>query len=107
MQEAAQGVIDALLAAALRGPVACPPKSDWPALLESADRHGIVPVLADAAAAAQWDSELIAAMRRSVVAEGALAIVRERELRRVLSALADHGVRALLFKGAHVAFAVY
>jgi Uncharacterised nucleotidyltransferase len=107
MQEAAEVITDALLSAALRGPVACPPKSAWPALLESADRQGVLPLLADAAAAARWDNELIAAMRPSVVAEGALAIVRERELRRVLSALADHCVTPVLLKGAHLAFALY
>jgi Uncharacterised nucleotidyltransferase len=107
MQEAAEVITGALLSAALRGPVACPPQSEWPALLESADREGVLPLLADAAAAARWDSELIAAMRPSVVAEGALAIVRERELRRVVSALADRQVTALLLKGAHLAFAVY
>jgi hypothetical protein len=67
----------------------------------------VLPLLADAAAAARWDHELIAAMRPSVMAERALAIVRELELRRVLSALADHGVTPLLLKGAHLAFALY
>ncbi len=107
MQEAAEVVTDALLSAALRGPVASPPKAEWPALVESAARQGVLPLLADAAAVAGWDDELIAAMRPSVVAEGALAIVRERELRRVLSVLAEHHVTPLLFKGAHLAFALY
>jgi hypothetical protein len=107
MQEATEVVTDALLSAALRGPVACPPKSEWPALLESAHRHGVLPLLADAAAAARWDDELIAAIRPSVIAERALTIVREREVRRVLSALADHRVTPLLLKGAHLAFALY
>jgi Uncharacterised nucleotidyltransferase len=107
MQEAAEVVADELLSAALRGPMPTPSRSEWPALLESANRQGVLPLLADAAAAARWDDELIVAMRPSVIAEGALALVRERELRRVLSALADDRLAPLLLKGAHLAFALY
>ncbi len=107
MQEAAEVVADELLSAALRGPTPTPSRSDWAVLLDSADRQGVLPLLADAAAAARWDDELMAAMRPSVVAEGALALVRERELRRVLSALAEHQLTPLLLKGAHLAFAFY
>jgi hypothetical protein len=107
MPEEAGRVTDAVLAAALRGSGGTPPKAEWPALLASADDHGVLPLLADAAAAARWDKEIVAAMRPALAAETALAMLRERELHRVLASLAAHGVTPLLLKGAHLAFAVY
>ena len=89
------------------GSLPTPPRAEWPALLASAGDHGVLPLLADAAAAAHWDVELLAAMRPSVAAETALAMLRERELRRVLSSLAAAGVTPLLLKGAHLAFTLY
>jgi hypothetical protein len=99
---------DTLLAAALRGHSAgAPPRTEWPAFLASAGEQGILPLLSDAAVKARWDADIIAAMRPSVAAETALAILRERELRRVLTALADFKVVPLLLKGAHLAFTLY
>ena len=107
MPEAIDSLTDALLASALRGGALPPPRAEWPALLASAGEHGVLPLLADAAAVARWDVDLLAAMRPSVAAETALAMLREPELRRVLSSLAAAGVTPLLLKGAHLAFTVY
>ncbi len=108
MPEAADSLTDTLLAAALRGgALPTPPRAEWPALLASAGAHGVLPLLADAATAARWDSDILAAMRPSVAAETALAMLREGELRRVLAALGAAGVTPLLLKGAHLAFTLY
>ena len=108
MPEAIDDLTDALLASALRGgSLPPPPRAEWPALLAAAGEHGVLPLLADAAAAARWDVDLLTAMRPAVAAETALAMLREPELRRVLSSLASAGVTPLLLKGAHLAFTVY
>ncbi len=97
-----------LLASALRGPhVSQPDASDWPSLLESAEAHGVLPLFTGAGIAAAWDSTLIAMLRPSLAAHAATSMAREIELREVLNALAAHGVRPFLFKGAHLAFAIY
>jgi hypothetical protein len=95
------------LAAALRRGGDAPGASEWPALLECAEREGVLPLLSDVAVAARWDGRLIAALRPFVAAETALTIVRERELVRVLDALAANDVEPLLIKGAHLAFTIY
>jgi hypothetical protein len=108
MPEIADDLIDTLLAAAIRGAApALPPKSAWPMLIAAAQREGVLPLLADAAESAHWAPEFIAAIRPFIMAEAALAIVGERELRAALDALAQDGVLPLLIKGAHLAFDVY
>ena len=84
-----------------------PPRAEWAELLASADEHGVLPLLADAAAAARWDPDFLVAMRPSVAADIALSLVRERELGRVLASLAAAGIPPLLIKGAHLAFTHY
>jgi hypothetical protein len=106
MPEIARG-LTANVATALRGGGVAPPKSEWAALIESADREGVLPLLFDAAVAARWDAGLVAAMRPLVAAETALAMVREVELRRLLTGLAAHSLTPILFKGAHLAFTTY
>ena len=56
------------LAAALRGgtPLS-PPRDEWRSLLDAAGDHGVLPLLADAAANARWDQELLAEMRPALV----------------------------------------
>ncbi|HET7221140.1 MAG TPA: nucleotidyltransferase family protein [Vicinamibacterales bacterium] len=97
------------LAEALRpgASAAAPPRTAWPVLLQAAHRHGVLPLLAAAAGRAGWDADFVAAMRPAVAAHSALAIVREREARRLLSALEASRVSPLLLKGGHLAYAVY
>ena len=103
-----EGLTAGQLALALRDPQgARPAASDWGALLVDAEAHGVVPLLAGAAATAPWDSRWISMLRSAHAAHAAASIIREKELRTVLEALAAHGVRPILFKGAHLAFASY
>jgi Uncharacterised nucleotidyltransferase len=96
------------LAAALRGAVpSTPPTREWPQLVAAAKIEGVLPLLADAAESAGWDTEFRARVRASVLGEAALSIVAERELRTVLDALGEDNIVPLLFKGAHLAFTVY
>jgi putative nucleotidyltransferase-like protein len=96
-----------VLAAALRGEGDLPPASQWNDLIESAEREGVLPLLADAAMAARWDPRFIAATKPFVAAEAALTIVRERELRRLLAGFDATSIKPLLIKGAHLAFTLY
>ena len=108
MPEAGDTLSETLLASALRGQrLPTPPRAEWAELLASADEHGVLPLLADAAAAARWDPDFLVAMRPLVAAEIALSLVRERELGRVLASLAAAGITPLLLKGAHLAFTLY
>jgi hypothetical protein len=103
-----QPMTRAVLAAALRDrPAVMPPRADWAALLAYAEEQGVLPLLAAAASAASWDSDIIAAMRPMAAAQTALSIVRERELRHVLGSLAERRVFPLLLKGSHLAFTLY
>jgi hypothetical protein len=95
------------LTAALRGRGGMPPMPEWPALLERAEHEGVLPLFFDAAVTARADARLIAAMRPFVAAETALAIVREREVTRVLAALAATSIEPLVIKGAHLAVTLY
>jgi hypothetical protein len=99
--------VTAALAALLRPGAASPPTGQWPVLLDAARNNGVLPLLAAAAAQAGWDRDLIAAMRPDVAAQTVLAVVHERELKRVLDGLAADGVAPLLLKGAHLAFTLY
>jgi hypothetical protein len=108
MPETGTRLTDTLIAEVLQGRAhSTPPRSQWPDLLESANGHGVLPLLADAAASSRWDPEFVAAMRPTVAAEAVLAIVRERELKRVLTALGAERIAPLVMKGAHLAFTLY
>ena len=108
MPEAGDTLSETLLASALRGQmIPTPPRVEWAELLASADEHGVLPLLADAAAVACWDPDFLVAMRPSVAAEIALSFARERELGRVLASLAAASITPLLLKGAHLAFTLY
>jgi hypothetical protein len=77
-------------------------------VLASAAAHGILPLIAEQASrqtppSAALRSALDAEIRRGAPFE----LVREHELRTVVAALADAGVRALLMKGADLAYSLY
>jgi hypothetical protein len=104
-----QALTDSQLASALRDPrgVELPADVDWTSTLADAEAHGILPLLADVATAGGWDFAAIALIRPALAAHAAVSIVRERELRRVLDAFAERRITPILFKGAHLAFAIY
>src|SRR5262245_7630757 len=95
------------IADALRDAGAPPREPEWPAWLACAEREGVLPLLSDAATRARWDARFVASLRPFVAAETALALIRERELTRVLAAFASRAVTPLVIKGAHLACAVY
>jgi hypothetical protein len=76
-------------------------------VLQLATAGGVAALLANANAVRAWPvrvrNGLIGTLRRDAAAE----VIRRRDLRRLLDALADGGVRALLFKGAHLAYRHY
>lgn len=103
-----EDLIDGLLEHALSGRrLAPPPRPEWPALLDRAKAHGVVPLMADAFMRQGCAPDFVAFLRPALAAEAALDIVRERELRRALAAFRAAGVDALLFKGAHLAYTIY
>jgi hypothetical protein len=95
-----------VLAAALRGEVpAGIPLSD--ALVDAAEGHGVAALLAGTAMA-QSAAPGVASRLNAIVSGGAaLAVVRDRELRRVLAALDAGGVSPILIKGAHLAHTIF
>ena len=103
MQEA----LTASVAALLRTGPSLPDRRDWPALIDAARGHGVLPLISAAAANAKWDRAFVAAMRADVAAQTALALANERELKRVLDGLGQARLQPLLFKGAHLAYTLY
>jgi len=103
MQEA----LTASVAALLRPGARLPDRQDWPALIDAARDHGVLPIISEAAARANWDREFVAAMRADVAAQTALALAQERELKRVLDGLGEARLEPVLFKGAQLAYTLY
>jgi hypothetical protein len=92
-----------------RGAMAGLAAADAVLVADAADRHGVLPLLADRLARdATSDAETL---RRLVHARAtnhaASDLVREQDLRGLLAAFQASGVEALLVKGAHLAYAVY
>jgi hypothetical protein len=103
-----EALIDGTIRAALRDRVSpSPARGDWDAILGRADAHGVLSLLAGAAARNAWAPELIERMRPAVAAQAVLAMVSERELRRVVAGFRAARIRSLIFKGGHVAYALY
>ena len=102
---------DELLAAALRDQAA-----PWPAdadetfataLFDEARRHGVAALVATAAAVGQWPEQLRLAFLKARRDDAAIEALRRDELRRLLTALHDEGIRCLLMKGAQLAYTHY
>jgi hypothetical protein len=78
------------------------------AVCAAADAHGILPLVADAAAdVLDPASPLLAALSRRAGLAAAADILRDRELRRLVDAFHAAGVPVVLFKGAELAYTVY
>jgi hypothetical protein len=74
----------------------------------AADAHGLLPLVADRAAASDvCPAGLLDALQSEVRRRLPAELVREHELRRLVVALETAGVRALLMKGADLAYSVY
>lgn len=87
-----------------------PARLDWPAVVDQADRHGVLPLLhrhvvatADRSVPPEVVSGLAEATRRITWRNAGLAIV----LRRLVELLERDGVEAIPFKGPTLAAAVY
>jgi hypothetical protein len=102
---------DALLGRILRGDVnTWPSEAPDPAeAVRIAEREGVAPLLSRTIGkdTDAWPRVFVEGLRSAAHAQAALALARRAELVRVLRCLMDTKVRALVIKGAHLAFAVY
>lgn len=96
---------DAFLAAALRGPAAWPADLDPQILVRRALYHGVAGLLADAIPT--WPDEAAAPLRDDARASAMRDLRHRGLLITLLSALDAAGVRALLLKGAALAYDLY
>ncbi|MGH9315351.1 MAG: nucleotidyltransferase family protein, partial [Vicinamibacterales bacterium] len=101
---------------ALLAAILCGAATSWPGeapdpedVVEAAVAHGVAPLLARAIgrAGGAWPRAFFDGLADAARGETALAVVRERALTPVLEALGAGGIRVLLIKGAHLAYAVY
>ena len=102
---------EVMLSAALRGEIA-----RWPAdadstfecaLLDAAGDHGVAELLSVSPALQGWPASLKSALLQRRRDAAATEIVRERELAKLVGALNEAGIAALLLKGAGLAYTVY
>ncbi len=77
------------------------------ALLDAADAGGVMALLATAPGVESWPGPVRIALRSALRAEAAIEAIRKAELARLLDAFHVAGVRALLLKGARMAYTVY
>ena len=100
-----------LLAAALHGESApWPPESTVSletTILDAAADHGVSGMLSAMPAVSGWPLSVRTALAATLRAEAALEVFRRDALITVLNELAGAGVRALVLKGAHLAYTHY
>jgi hypothetical protein len=99
-----------LITAIVRGVPGCADRlvrTDLAAFLNAAKQQGMLPVIADRLSSVTVDSGVATAVQAEASGFVAADLYRERELRRVLDALAARGVRAVVFKGAALAYTHY
>ena len=99
-----------LIAAILRGDPGCVEalaRVDPRVFLDEAKRHGLLPLVADRLAAWPAVGPLLPELQAQASGFVAADLLRERELRRALDALAARSVRAVVFKGAALAYTHY
>jgi hypothetical protein len=106
---------ETLICALLQGQANAPPAPVEPEgvarFLEVARSHGVLPLLNErfvtGAGHATWPSEIVAECRTEAVRQAMLELAHRRELPRVLGALADEGIKALVLKGGALAYTHY
>ena len=104
------GDIDDVLASILRGSAGVEALGSLgvDAVQHRARHHGVVALLADCLRDASGiSSQLACWLRQEAYREAAFDMVREREIRTMLSALADAAIVPLLLKGVHAAYRWY
>jgi Uncharacterised nucleotidyltransferase len=103
--------LDLLIAALVRGDrvdARSLAEVDVEQLVLGAEAHGVLPLVAERVSArADAPAELRATLGLEARRHAALDAVREIELRRFVAAIDARGVRALLIKGAHLAYTHY
>jgi hypothetical protein len=92
-----------ILAAILRGEI----QEISDALVTAADDQGLAALVAASPSGAVAPATIASRLRRILADAEALSMLRTRELRRVLDALASAGLKAVVIKGAHLAHAIY
>ncbi len=100
-----------LIEAALRGeavrwPASPPPGLDT-AVIDSADDHGVAPLLATVPSVASWPPPVRSSFTSAHRFEAACEIARREALVGVLTQFARAGIRSLLLKGAQLAYTHY
>jgi hypothetical protein len=99
-----------LVSAILRGGPGCVEALagvDARAFVDEVKRHGMLPIVADRVATWPIAEPLRAELQAQASGFVAADLLRERELRRALDALAARSVRAVVFKGAALAYTHY
>ena len=99
-----------LVGAILRGDPGCVEalaRVDPRVFLDEVKRHGLLPMVADRIATWPIPGPLAAALEVQASGFVAADLLRERELRRALDALAARRVKAVVFKGAALAYTHY
>ena len=74
---------------------------------DQAEQHGVLPLVAGRLARTSASPELRAIVERQAADHVAADLLRERELRQLVSALDERNVPALLMKGSHLAYSYY
>jgi hypothetical protein len=99
-----------ILVSAVTDP-ATPPQAFAPQLLDAIERHRLAPLAWDAlmtsGRASAWPAALQETLRRASAAHALVADLLDSDLRRVLAAAGEAGVRTVLIKGAALAYTHY
>jgi hypothetical protein len=102
--------VERILVGAVTHP-ASPPAMVSSEVLHQLERHRLAPLAWDAlttsGAAAAWPEPLQASLRRASAAQALVSELLDAELRRVVAAIGAAGIRAVLVKGAALAYTHY
>jgi hypothetical protein len=99
-----------ILVAAVTDP-ATPPQAVAPQMLDAIERHGLAPLAWDALTTSghtdAWPALLQERLRRAYAAQALVAGLLDAELRRVIAAAGEAGIRTVLIKGAALGYTHY